>query len=247
MACARLAGNVRSTGRWPDARRTTRPTTRFNACHASAISTMEQPRRFPVHLPRLASGKPLRYLGRRIIQAMAANAAANFLLAERTVPGKFVVIRLAASDDERSEWEQEFAESQEAIEQEVLREAASRRYRIRSALEMDLFVVTEAELEDEQQSLAAAAAAAGADLRELPEKLREQQELILTRSTRAVLIESDPPGAAVYVDGRQMERVTPCLVNDLDLGEHSLRLALPGHTLSESRFQVEPDNNRRQR
>src|SRR5438067_542723 len=184
MACARLAGNVRSTGRWPDARRTTRPTTRFNACHASAISTMEQPRRFPVHLPRLASGKPLRYLGRRIIQAMAANAAANFLLAERTVPGKFVVIRLAGSDDERAQWEQEFADSREAIEQEVLREAASRRYRLRSALEIELFIATGAELDDDPEALGSAAAAAGTRVQEILPGIREQQELILTRCTR---------------------------------------------------------------
>jgi hypothetical protein len=62
-----------------------------------------------------------------------------------------------------------------------------------------------------------------------------------------VQIESDPPGAAVYLAGRQVERVTPCTVSELPVGEHRLRLVLPGYLMHEGTLAVEEGGDRRQR
>jgi len=52
----------------------------------------------PLRMPRLEGTKSLRYLPRRVVQAMADHASANLLIGERTVPGRFVVLRLAADE-----------------------------------------------------------------------------------------------------------------------------------------------------
>jgi hypothetical protein len=194
---------------------------------------------------RLLTAKPIRYLGRRVVQAMAEGAVANFILGKRSVPGRFVVVRLAATDDEREGWEQEFGESRAAITAEVNREAEARNYRLRSALDLELLVLTERDLGAD--ALAAAAAAGGLESMELATRLRERGEVILARRTRTVQLESDPPGAAVYLDGRQVDRVTPCSLGDLEVGEHLLRLALPGHLLHETRLAIQEGGPRRQR
>ena len=80
----------------------------------------------PIRLPRLDGIKPLRYLPRRVVQAMADHASANLLLGERTVPGRFVVLRLVADEGEREELERQFAESHPIILQEIAREAQAR-------------------------------------------------------------------------------------------------------------------------
>jgi len=69
----------------------------------------------PLKIPRLEGTKSLRYLPRRVVQAMADHASANLLIGERTVPGRFVVLRLAADETEREELERQFADSHELI------------------------------------------------------------------------------------------------------------------------------------
>ncbi len=54
--------------------------------------------------------------------------------------------------------------------------------------------------------------------------------LVPTASARASMqVVSDPPGASVLVDGRPTGRTAPTLLQDLDPGEHKLRLELAGH------------------
>src|SRR5206468_1694085 len=88
--------------------------------------------------------KSLRYLPRRIVQAMADHASANLLLGERTVPGRFIVFRLAADEIEREEQQRQFAESHEVILQEIAREARARDFRLRGDLAVRLEVVVQA-------------------------------------------------------------------------------------------------------
>jgi hypothetical protein len=208
---------------------------------------METRRLIPVRLPRIAAIRPMRYLGRRVIQAMADNAVANFILGERTVPGRFLILRLAPTDDERAAIEQEFSESREAIERQIAREASARQFRLRSPLELQLLVLTDEELSAGDPALARAAAAVGAEPAGLADRLREQTELILCRRTPTVQIETEPPGAAVYLQGRQMDRVTPCTVSDVAVGEHPLKIALPGYLIHESNLVVPDTGERRQR
>src|SRR5437660_1067757 len=54
-------------------------------------------------------------------------------------------------------------------------------------------------------------------------------------------------GNAVYLDGRQLERVTPCAVRELGTGSYRVRLVLPGHVLHEGQLLVEDGGGRRQR
>src|SRR5438445_10358974 len=92
----------------------------------------------PLRMPRLDGTKSLRYLPRRVVQAMADHASANLLIGERTVPGRFVVLRLAADEVEREELERQFAESYEVILQEIAREAKARDFRLRGELAVRL-------------------------------------------------------------------------------------------------------------
>src|SRR4051794_16241576 len=134
---------------------------------------MELRNKIPLRLPRLGTGKPLRFLGRRLIQVMAENAVSNFILGERSVPGQFLVLRLATDENERAAQEQEFNESRAAIEAEVAREAATRAFRLRSPLELELRVFTDADLETE--AFHAVAAAQGASPPDLAVRLREER------------------------------------------------------------------------
>src|SRR5438876_8606705 len=103
------------------------------ATHHSSLRKM-----LPIKVPRLDGTKSLRYLPRRVVQAMADHASANLLLGERTVPGRFVVLRLAADEVEREELERQFADSHEVILQEIAREARARDFRLRGELAVRL-------------------------------------------------------------------------------------------------------------
>jgi len=95
----------------------------------------------PLRMPRLEGTKSLRYLPRRVVQAMADHASANLLIGERTVPGRFVVLRLAADEVEREELERQFADSHELILQEIARESRARDFRLRGELAVRLRTV----------------------------------------------------------------------------------------------------------
>src|SRR5438034_8745158 len=104
----------------------------------------------PIRLPRLEGsgpGRSLRFLPKRVIQAMAENATANFILGERAVPGRWLVLRLAEEEEERAEQEQQYTEARDAIEKEILREARTRDFRLRSGLDVELRVLSRRELE----------------------------------------------------------------------------------------------------
>lgn len=196
----------------------------------------------PLRMPRLDGTKSLRYLPRRVVQAMADHASANLLIGERTVPSRFVVLRLAADEGEREELERQFAESLEVILQEIAREARSRDFRLRGdlALRLRTFLPSEAPGGSEggnQRSAISDQATSHIPpptslLRALPTdqwaRLEVERELILPERLRSLRVESRPPGAAVYLDSRQMERVTPCRLPDVPAGAHTIALALPG-------------------
>lgn len=197
-----------------------------------------------LRLPRPGGPRPLRYLGRRVIQSMAENAVSNFLLGERSVPGRFTVLRLASTEEERAAVEEEFQESRGAIEREITREAAAREFRFRSPLQLDLRVLTAEELASGDGPFPAGDSPLTA---ERVRQLRDEGEIIVCLRTRTIQIESDPPGAAVYLNGRQVERVTPCTVGELPAGRYAIRLARPGCLLHDDELIVEESGNRRQR
>lgn len=229
----------------------------------------------PIRVPRFDGARSLRYLPRRVVQAMAEHASANLLLGERTVPGRFVVLRLAANEGEREEVERQFAESYAVILQEIAREAAARDFRVRGelALRLRTFLPSEAsgvrreplvktiegeEAEwesiggDNDPALAGSRPVLDAltpharhrreavvDLTpEIAERLLAERELILPERLRTLLIESRPPGAAVYLDSRQIERVTPCRIPEVPPGPHTVALALPGFLPHEMAVEV---------
>jgi hypothetical protein len=202
----------------------------------------------PLRMPRLEGTKSLRYLPRRVVQAMADHASANLLIGERTVPARFVVLRLAADEGEREELERQFAESHELILQEIAREARARDFRLRGELAVRLRTVVAAGRGQGSgvrgQDATATSGAAPGLLSELtpdpsplnPDlwaRLEAEREVILPERLRTLLVESRPPGAAVYFDNRQMERVTPCRIPEVPAGSHTVALALPGFLPSE--------------
>jgi hypothetical protein len=193
----------------------------------------------PIRLPRSEGARSLRYLPRRVIQAMAENATANMILGERAVPGRFLVLRLAADAEERAEQESQFADSRDAIEGEVLRESRARDFRLRGALELEVRPLLDTELDDPELL---ALLRSLVDEEELPAtlaRLREEKELILARRLHRLQIDSRPRGAAVYVDHRQLDRVTPCRLDDLPGGAHAITLSLPGFLLHEGVVEID--------
>src|SRR5262245_60887145 len=180
----------------------------------------------PIRLPRLDGVKPLRYLPRRVVQAMADHASANLLLGERTVPGRFVVLRLAADEVEREDLERQFAESHAVILQEVAREAQARDFRLRGelAVRLQTFLPSETSGPEAEPEVWA--------------RLEAERELILPERVRTLRVESRPPGAAVYLDSRQMESVTPCRLPGVPPGPHRVALALPGFLPHETEVEV---------
>lgn len=67
---------------------------------------------------------------------------------------------------------------------------------------------------------------------------------LLYRQGGKLAVESDPPGATVYVDG-DPKGLTPMVVTDLDGGIHPLRLVLPDYVEWETRQQVHPGRTMR--
>ncbi len=183
--------------------------------------------------------RSLRFLPKRIIQAMAENATANFILGERTVPGRFLVLRVAADEDDKAEQEQQYAEAREAIEKEILREARSRDFRLRSGLDVEVRVLSPAELEAGEGTELFRPLVEKEELPGLLARLRAERELILTRRLHSLSIDSRPRGAAIYVDDRQLDRTTPCRLDDLPAGTHAITLSLPGHVLHEGQIEIE--------
>src|SRR5438445_7819897 len=103
---------------------------------------MLDPKKLLERIPRLESTKPFRYLGRRVVQAMAEAARENAYIGRRSAPGRYLVVRLVEKQEERESWEQQFADSRAAILRELEREASAREIQLRSSPELDLIVIT---------------------------------------------------------------------------------------------------------
>jgi len=185
--------------------------------------------------------RPLRFLARRIVQAMAERATANMILGERVVPGRFLVLRLAADDEDRAEQEGTLADSKSAIEGEVRREARAREFRIRGALAVETQVLLPEELEGEEIGDLLRGVLDEEEIAPTLARLREEREAILPRRLHRLEIDSRPRGAAIYLDDRQLEQVTPCRLDDLPGGRHRVTLSLPGYLPHEGELVVEAD------
>lgn len=185
--------------------------------------------RFPLFEQRL----PLRFLARRLIRAIVGAAVANTILGERRAPGHYLIVRRADSEAQGEDEQTLFAESRAAIAEEIEREIAARGIRLRSPLRLEFQVVLADELGGEEVA-ARLAHWVGADrAAELLAQLAEQSEVIVPARVRALSIESEPPGAAIYLDGHPLGLVTPCELADVAGGEHRITLALPGYLLHE--------------
>lgn len=196
------------------------------------------PKKLFEKLPRFDKDKPFRYLGRRLVQAMAEAATSNMLLGQRSAPGRYLVVRLVGSTDERDHWEQQYAESRAAILRELEREAQVRDIRPRSSLELDLVVLTADEAQRGEAERALSTALDAADVAAAEARLQEERELIIPRRVRTLVIESDPAEAQAYLDDRPVG-VTPCRIEDIPEGSHTLMLARPGYLPFEETYRVE--------
>jgi hypothetical protein len=197
------------------------------------------PKKLLEKIPRLDRDRPFRYLGRRVVQAMAEAATANLVLGQRTAPGRYLVVRLVPDGDQKELWEQQYQESRAAILRELEREAAARDIRTRSAVDVDLVVLTDAEATGGEAERALTAVMEPDDVPAALERLKEDREVILPRRVRTLLIETDPPEAQAYLDNRPAG-VTPCRVEDLPEGEHVLTFSRPGYLPFEETYRVEP-------
>lgn len=200
---------------------------------------MMDPKKLLERLPRFDKDKPFRYLGRRVVQVMAEAATANPLLGQRAAPGRYLVVRLVTGAGEREHWEQQFAESRPALLRELEREAQVREIRPRSALELELVVVTDEEAARGDAERALSTVLDPDDVPAAEARLREEREVIIPRRVRTLRIESDPSEAQAYLNDRPVG-VTPCRVEDLPEGEHHLVLSRPGSLPYEERLRIEP-------
>src|SRR5581483_1589195 len=107
---------------------------------------------------------PFRYLGRRVVQAMAEAATANMVLGQRTAPGRYLVVRRVEGEGEKERWETQWSESRPAVLKELERDAAAREIGLRSALDVELFVLTDAEAEAGEAERVLATVLDGEDL-----------------------------------------------------------------------------------
>src|SRR5688500_19502305 len=85
------------------------------------------PKKLLDRLPRIeARDKPFRYVGRRVVQAMADAATSNLVLGRRSAPGRYLIVRLVDGAREREHWEQQWSESRATVIRELEREALAR-------------------------------------------------------------------------------------------------------------------------
>jgi hypothetical protein len=200
---------------------------------------MMDPKKLLEKLPRFDKDKPFRYLGRRVVQAMAEAAASNLVLGQRTAPGRYLVVRLVAGADEKDDWETQFSESRAAIVKEMEREAAAREIKPRSRPEVDLLVLTDEEASRGEAERALASVLDSSDIPATFARLQEDREVVLPRRVRTLLLESDPSEAQAYLDHRPLG-VTPCRVDDIPEGDHLVTFSRPGYLLHEATYRVEP-------
>lgn len=197
------------------------------------------PKKLLNRLEQMRREKPFRYLGRRVVQAMAEAASANLLIGQRSAPGRYFVVRLVEHGAEKEEWERQFSESRTIVIRELEREAVARDIKLRSAPEVDLVVLTDAESGAGEAERALSTVLDPTDLPAAQARLKEERELVLPRRVRTLVIESEPPEAQVYLDHRPLG-VTPCRVEDVADGEHALSLSRPGFLLHEETLRIEP-------
>jgi hypothetical protein len=200
---------------------------------------MMDPKKLLERLPRFDKDKPFRYLGRRVVQAMAEAATANLVLGQRSAPGRYLVLRLVPDSDEKESWEQQYAESRASLLQELAREAQARDIKLRSRLELDLLVLTDEEAAAGEAERALTAVLDPDDVAETRDRLKEEREVILPRRVRTLILESQPPGTQVYVDHRPVG-VSPCRVDDIAEGDHVLTFSMPGFLPYEETYRVDP-------
>jgi hypothetical protein len=198
------------------------------------------PKKLLDRLPRLdPRDKPFRYLGRRIIQAMVEAATSNLVLGQRSAPGRYLVIHLAENARDKEQWEQQWSEARPAILKELERETQVRDIRPRSTLEIDLLVLTDEEAGRGEAERALSTVLDETEAAPALKRLDEEREIVLARRVRTLTLESDPPDAQAYVDNRPVG-VTPCRVDDIPEGEHTISFSRRGYLLYETRIRVTP-------
>ena len=199
---------------------------------------MMDPKKLLDRIPRFDKDKPFRYLGRRLVQAMAEAATSNMLLGQRSAPGRYLVVRIVETAGERESWEQQYAESRGVIVKELEREAQVREIRPRSALDLELVVLSAEEASRGEAERALTTVLDPSDVPAALARLNEERELIVARRVRTLTIESDPPEAQAYLDDRPVG-VTPCRVEDVPDGEHRIVLSRPGSLPYEATYRIE--------
>ena len=200
---------------------------------------MMDPKKLLDRIPRFDKDKPFRYLGRRLVQAMAEAATSNMLLGQRSAPGRYLVVRIVETAGERESWEQQYAESRGVIVKELEREAQVREIRPRSTLDLELVVLSADEASRGEAERALTTVLDPSDVPAALARLTEERELIVPRRVRTLTIESDPPEAQAYLDDRPVG-VTPCRVEDVPDGEHHIVLSRPGSLPYEVTYRIEP-------
>ncbi len=201
---------------------------------------MLDPKKLLDRLPRIeVKDRPFRYLGRRVVQAMAEAATTNLIVGKRSAPGRYLVVRLVESEDEKDLWEQQFTESRPAILRELEREAAAHEIQPRTKLEVDLVVLTDREATKGEAERILSTVLDEDDIQAALERLQEERELILPLRVRTLILESEPAEAQVYLDHKPAG-VTPCRIDDISEGEHIVTLVRPGYLPYEDTLRVVP-------
>ena len=68
------------------------------------------PKKLLGRLEQIRRDRPFRYLGRRVVRAMAEAATENPLVGQRSAPGRYLVVRLVGSEEEREQARHEVAQ-----------------------------------------------------------------------------------------------------------------------------------------
>jgi hypothetical protein len=196
-------------------------------------------RRFWQYVERKRREKPFRFLGRRVVQAMVASAEANLVLGKRRAPARYLVLRLLPSVEERRVWDQQFRDSRLALHSEVKREADAREIELRGDVDLELELLSPDDLSEAGLRERLAPHFESGSLSDLLSRLLEHEEAILPYPRTTLVIESEPVGAQVYLDDRPVG-VTPCRLEEVDAGAHSLLLVRPGYLEHEERCPLGP-------
>lgn len=165
-------------------------------------------------------------LPHRLRAAMVDHIENNRLARTRSIPGRWTILRLVESDEEREQWERRWSEAGPALLKNLEDEFGGREIEIKNSLRVNLILFTREQIEQKDPlpgnlSLASLKGASPVSV------LAAQDELILPEKLRTIRFTSDPDQADLFIDQKQVG-TTPCTVEIPD-SSFLLILDRPGY------------------